>query len=115
MSYKIAEFLVSRILVPFPGIAGSYKTLYLFFHIWLVVVLLHKVQSLVLSKVTYNFHIVALVCNLQFDSVVVWNMYMVFVAHYFVPDSIVLEARIILFCLKGIPNAQPMLIQKLSF
>jgi len=113
--YQLAVFLVPCSLVALAGITGSYIVSYPFFHIWLVVVLLHKIQSLVSSQVPCDFCFVALVCYLQLESVAVWNIYAAFLGHHFVLYTVVLEAWIILACLQGIPNAHPMLIQKPCF
>jgi len=113
--YQLAIFLVPCSLVGLAGIAGSYIVSYLFFHLWPVVVPLHKVQSLVSSKVRCDFRIMALVYCLQLESLAVWNIYTAFVGHHLVFYTVVLEACIILSCLQAIPNAQPMLIQMHRF
>jgi len=113
--YQLAIFLVPCSLIVLAGITGSHVVSYPFFHIRPVVVPLHKIQSLVSSKVPCDFRIVALVCNLPLESVAVWNIYAAFVGHHFVLYTVVLEAWIILSYLQGIPNAQPMLILKPRF
>jgi len=113
--YQLGIFLVPCILVALAGITGSYVVSYPVFHVWPVVVPLHKIQSLVSSKVPCDFRIVALVRNLQLESVAVWNIYAAFVGPHFVLYTVMLEAWIILSCLQGISNAQPMLIQKARF
>ena len=114
MWYQLAIFLVPYSLVALAGIAGSYLVSDPFFHVWQVVPL-HKVQSLVLSQAPCDFRIVALVCNLPLGSIAVWNIYAAFVGHHFFLYTVVLEAWIILSSLQGIPNAQPMWIQKPRF
>jgi len=113
--YQLAIFLVPCSLVALAGIAGSDVVSYPFHHVWAVVVPLHKVQSFVSSKVPCDLCIVALVAILQLESVAVCNIYAAFVGPHFVLYTVVLEAWLILSCLQGIANAQPMLIQKPRF
>jgi len=95
MRYQLAINLMPCSFVAVAGIAGSYVVSYPFPRAWLVVVLLHKVQSLVLSKVPCDFRIVPLLCNLQLEMVAIWNIYAGFIGHHFVLYTVVLEAWII--------------------
>ena len=97
--YQLAIFLVPCSLIGLAGITGSYVVSYPFFYVWPVVVPLHKIPSLVSSKVPCDFRIVALVSNLQLESVAVWNIYAAFVGHHGVLYTVVVEAWIILSCL----------------
>ena len=74
------------------GIAGSYVVWYPLFHVWPVVVPLHKVQSLVSSQVPCDFRNVALVCNLLLESVAVWHIYPAIIGDHFFLNTVVLEA-----------------------
>ena len=77
-------YFVPSSLVVLASIAGLYVVSYSFFNVWPIVVQVHRIQSLVSYKVSCPFRIVALVYNLQLESVAVYCIYVMFVGHHFV-------------------------------